>query len=64
MPMNAIIHPCEPEARALLAERAYARGLEWLASEIGEATFLQSLMIYGYSLESARHELQRLREGP
>jgi hypothetical protein len=56
------IHPCEPEASALLAERAYARGLEWLAGEIGEATFLRSLMIYGHSLESAKHELWKLQK--
>lgn len=62
--MTQVIAHHEPEARALLAERAYARGLEWLAGEIGDATFLRSLMIYGHSLESAKHELQRLKEGP
>lgn len=61
---SAVVAYCEPEARQLLADRAAARGLEWLAGEIGEATFLRSLMIYGHSLESAKHELQRLREGP
>lgn len=62
--MTQVIAHAEPEARALLAERAYARSLEWLAGEIGEATFLRSLMIYGRSLEEAKHELQRLKEGP
>lgn len=61
---SPLIAHSEPEARALLEERAYARGLEWLAGEIGEATYLRSLMIYGKSLEEAKHELQRLKEGP
>lgn len=61
--MTKVISHAEPEARQLLSERAYARGLEWLTGEIGEATFLRSLMIYGHSLESAKHELQRLKEG-
>lgn len=51
----------EPEARQLLSERAYARGLEWLAGEIGEATFLRSLMLYGKTLEEAKHELWKLQ---
>lgn len=58
--MTAIIHFSEPEARALLAERAHARGLEWLAGQIGEATLLRSLMLYGKTLEEARHELSLL----
>lgn len=57
---NALITHSEPEARALLSERAHARGLEWLAGEIGEATFLRSLMIYGRNLEEAKHELWKL----
>lgn len=60
--MRGILPHHEPEARALLSERAYARGLEWLAGEIGEATFLRSLTIYGHSLESAKHELWKLRQ--
>lgn len=59
-----LIAHSEPEAQALLAERAYARGLEWLAVEIGEATFLRSLMIYGHSLESAKRELWKLQQEP
>lgn len=58
---SALIAHAEPEARQLLAERAHARGLEWLAGEIGEATFLRSLMIYGRSLEEAKHELWKLQ---
>lgn len=61
---STIVSYCEPEARQMLAERAYARGLEWLAGEIGEATFLRSLMIYGHSLESAKHELLKLQQEP
>lgn len=61
--MSILAHS-ESEARALLAERAHARGLQWLAGEIGEATFLRSLMSYGHSLESAKNELQRLKERP
>lgn len=61
MPSVLMSH-CEPEARQLLAERATARGLEWLAGEIGEATFLRSLMIYGHSLEDAKHELWKLQQ--
>jgi len=61
MPSVLIAHS-EPEARQLLSERAYARGLEWLAGEIGEVTFLRSLMIYGHSLESAKHELWKLQQ--
>lgn len=61
MPTALIPHP-EPEAHQLLAERAAARGLEWLAGEIGEATFLRSLMIYGRTLEEAKHELWKLQQ--
>ena len=60
--MSTLIHFSEPEARALLEERAHARGLQWLAGEIGEATLLRSLMIYGMSLEEARHELWKLQQ--
>lgn len=56
-----MIHFSEPEVRALLAERAYARGLEFLAGQIGEATFLRCLLIYGHSLASAKHELWKLQ---
>lgn len=59
---SAVVSFSDPEARHLLADRAYARGLEWLAGEIGEATFLRSLMIYGRSLEEAKHELWKLQQ--
>lgn len=60
--MTNIMAHQEPEARQLLSERAYARGLEWLAGEIGEATFLRSLMLYGMSLEDAKHEFWKLQQ--
>jgi len=51
---SPLIHFSEPEARALLTARAHARELEYLAGQIGEATFLRSLLCYGYSLPDAR----------
>lgn len=59
---SPLIHFSDSEARQLLSERAHARGLEWLAGQIGEATFLRSLLIYGHSLEEARHELWKLQQ--
>ena len=58
---SPLIHFSEPEARALLAARAAARELEYLAGQIGEATFLRSLMNYGASLAEARHALWSLK---
>jgi len=58
--MTILIHFSEPETRVLLDERAHARELEYLAGQIGEATFLRSLMIYGASLADARHTLWKL----
>lgn len=62
--MTNTISYSDPEARQLLAKRAYARGLEWLVGEIGEVTFLRSLVIYGKSLEEAKHELWKLQQEP
>lgn len=59
---SPLIHFSDPEARQLLSERAHARGLEWLAGQIGEATLLRSLMLYGKTLEEARHELWKLQQ--
>lgn len=61
--MTNILPHMEPEARQLFSERSYARGLEFLAGEIGEATFLRSLLIYGWDLAEARNELRKLQEG-
>lgn len=58
--MTYIVHFSESDARQQLAERAYARGLQFLSGQIGEATFLRSLLIYGYSLQEAREELHKL----
>lgn len=57
---SPLIHFSEPEARALLAERALARQLEFLAGQIGEETFICSLRIYGMSREEAREVLANL----
>jgi hypothetical protein len=62
-PRSPVIAFSEPEARALLSERAQARELEFLAGAIGEATFLRSLMLYGMSREAARHELWKIQQG-
>lgn len=59
---SVVVSYSDLEANQLLAERAYARGLQWLAGEIGEATFLRSLMIYGRTLEEAKHELWKLQQ--
>lgn len=59
---SMLIHPTECDARQQLAERAHARGLEWLAGQIGEATFLRSLMLYGYTLQDAKYELWKLQQ--
>ena len=61
---SRLTHFSEADARQQLAERAHARGLEWLAGQIGEATFLRSLMIYGYSLPEAKHKLWKLTQEP
>ena len=58
---SPLIHFSEPEARALLAERARARELEYLAGQIGEATFLRSLLNYGHSLPEAKEALANLQ---
>ena len=54
-------HFSDPEARAILHERKQARDAEWLKRQIGEATYLRSLMILGYPLDEARMELNHLR---
>ena len=59
---SPVIAFSEPEARSLLEARAAARELEFLAGQIGEATFLRSLLIYGYDLPDARAALRRIRQ--
>lgn len=55
---SPLISHSDPEAHALLTERVRARQLEFLAGQIGEATFLRSLLIYGYDLPEARQALR------
>lgn len=59
---SPLIHFSEPEARCLLEARAHARQLEFLAGQIGEATFLRSLLIYGVPLDEARQILANALE--
>lgn len=59
---SPLLHFSEPEARQLLAERARAREVEYLAGQIGEATLLRSLMLYGMPLDEARGALARLQQ--
>ena len=54
-------HFSDPEARAILEERKRARDLEWLKDQIGEPTYLRSLMIMGYTESEARTEASLLR---
>ena len=58
---SPLIHFSEPEARGLLAARAHARELEFLSGQIGEATFLRSLLIYGMPLDEAKMTLNGLK---
>lgn len=53
-----MIHFSEPEAKALLEERKRLRDVEWLRGQLGDATYLRSLMILGYSDNDARVELK------
>lgn len=57
---SPIIRYCDPEARAILSARAHARELKYLAGQIGEVTFLRSLLSYGQTLDEARGALQIL----
>lgn len=55
-----MLHYSDPESRALLAERKRLRDLEYLRGQVGEATYLRSLMIMGYLPDEARTELWHL----
>lgn len=55
------MHYSDPEARQLLNERKTQRDNEWLKGQIGEATYLRSLMILGYLEKDARVELSLLK---
>ena len=52
-----MIHYSEPESRQLLAERKAQRDNEYLLGQVGEATYLRSLMILGYLPDETRTEL-------
>lgn len=55
------MHYSDPEARAMLEHRKRQRDLEFLRGQIGEATYLRSLMIDGMLPDEARTELNLLR---
>ncbi len=55
-------HFSDQEARAILADRKIQRDNEWLKRQIGEATYLRSLLILGYPLDEARMELNQLKD--
>jgi hypothetical protein len=52
----------DPETRSILNARKTERDNEWLRKQIGEATYLRSLMVLGYPLDEARMELNQLRD--
>lgn len=54
-------HFSDPEARQLLDDRKRQRDLEWLAGQIGEPTYLRSLMLMGWLEKDARVELGLLK---
>lgn len=54
-------HFSDPEARQALNERKIARDAEWLKKQIGDATYLRSLMILGYLPDEAKTELWHLK---
>ena len=47
----------DPDARQILEERKARRDNEYLLKQIGEATYLRSLLILGYSVADARGAL-------
>lgn len=53
----------DPETRQLLNERKTQRDNEWLLSQIGDATYITSLVILGYLEKDARVELSLLKMG-
>ena len=51
----------DPETRHILDDRKRQRDSEWLKNQIGEATYLRSLMILGYGDRDAQTELNLLK---
>lgn len=56
-----MLHYSDPEAKAHLEARKCQRDLEWLKDQIGDATYLRSLMIDGMLEKDARVELSHLK---
>ena len=54
-------HFSDSEARQILNARKIERDNEWLRRQVGDATYLRSLMILGYGDDEARTELNLLR---
>lgn len=54
-------HFSDAEARQILNHRKTMRDNEWLRGVIGEATYLVSLRILGYSPNDAQTELNLLK---
>ena len=55
-------HYSDQEARQILNERKMARDAEWLLGQIGDHTYITSLMILGYRPKhEAETELNLLR---
>ena len=54
-------HFSDSEARQILNARKIERDNEWLRHQVGDATYLRSLMILGYGDDEARTELNLLR---
>ena len=51
----------DPETRHILNARKIERDAEWCRRQIGDATYLRSLMILGYSDHDAQTELNLLK---
>ena len=51
----------DPEARQVLNARKVERDAEWCRRQVGDATYLRSLMILGYLPDEARTELNLLK---
>lgn len=50
----------DPDTRSILNARKVERDNEWLRGQIGEVTYLRSLMLLGYLEKDARVELNLL----
>lgn len=56
-----ILSYSDPESKVLLEERKRLRDLEWLKGQIGDSTYVVSLMGYGYYEKDAEQELRLLQ---